>query len=288
MKLHIVLTFGLLAWMSLGSVVAAPKSYTIGLSMYSLRQLFFDDKLTALDYPDFAKKTFGITKIDVWEGGFPKDRINDPKFYQELKARADMAGSEIFLYMTGAVDARGKTAKERKVQGKKFFDAVDKSALLGCTFVRVFLRAPNGDREQALKSSAEALRPLAKYAKKKGITIVIEPGASEWSKQGRFLADLAKLMDHPRLRLMPDFGKMKAHDPYGGTRAMMPYTDSVSAKSHDFDEQGNSTDFDYARLMKTVNEAGFKGIVAIEYEGKKLGPVEGVKATRKLLQRFQP
>ena len=69
---------------------------------------------------------------------------------------------------------------------------------------------------------------------------------------------------------------------------MMPYTDSVSAKSHDFDEQGNSTDFDYARLMKTVNEAGFKGIVAIEYEGKKLGPVEGVKATRKLLQRFQP
>jgi hypothetical protein len=39
--------------------------------------------------------------------------------------------------------------------------------------------------------------------------------------------------------------------------------------------------------MKTVVDSGFNGIVAIEYEGKKLAPVEGVKATQKLLQRFQ-
>lgn len=271
----------------LNSQAADKGGYTIGLSMYSLRQLFYDGKLTALDYPDFAKKTFGITKIDVWEGGFPKERLKDPKFYQELKARADKAGSEIFLYMAKPVDARGKTAKERKAKGKEFFYAVNNAKLLGCTFVRVFLRAPNGDRETALKQCAESLRPLANYAKKNGITIVIEPGASEWAKQGPFLADLAKQLNHKALRLMPDFGKMKDHDPYGGTKVMMPYTDSVSAKSHDFDEKGNSTDFDYARLMKIINEAGFKGIVAIEYEGKKLGPVEGVKATQKLLQRHQ-
>ena len=86
---------------------------------------------------------------------------------------------------------------------------------------------------------------------------------------------------------MPDFGKMKDHDPYGGTEAMMPYSSSVSAKSHDFDENGDSVDFDYARLMKTVNEAEFTGIVSIEYEGKVLPPVEGVKATQALLQKFQ-
>ena len=269
------------------SFAAGQGGYTIGLSMYSLRQLFFDGKLSALDYPEFAKKTFGITKIDVWEGGFPKDRLNDPKFYRELKARADEAGSEIFLYMAKPVDARGKTAKERKAQATRFFYTVDNAKLLGCTFVRVFLRAPNGDRDTALKHCSEALRPLANYAKKHGLIIVIEPGASEWSKQGPFLADLAEQMNHKALRLMPDFGKLKDHDPYGGTQAMMPYTESVSAKSHDFDEKGNSIDFDYARLMKTVKEAGFKGIVAIEYEGKKLGPVEGVKATQKLLQRFQ-
>ena len=39
---------------------------------------------------------------------------------------------------------------------------------------------------------------------------------------GVYLAALAKRMDHPALRLMPDFGKMKLDDPYGGTVAMMP------------------------------------------------------------------
>lgn len=261
--------------------------YTIGLSMYSLRQLFFAGELQAFDYPEFAKKTFGITQIDVWEGGFPKDRKDDPKFYRELRKRADQAGSEIFLVMAGAIDARGETAKIRKAQAKKFFRSVDHAVILGARFVRVFLKAPDGERATAINRCAETLRPLANYAKRKGVIIVIEPGASEWARQGQFLADLAERVKHPSLRLMPDFGKMKNHDPYGGTKAMMPYADGVSAKSHDFDTQGNSIDFDYARLMKTINDAGFKGIVSIEYEGKKLPPVEGVKATQKLLQRFQ-
>ncbi len=86
---------------------------------------------------------------------------------------------------------------------------------------------------------------------------------------------------------MPDFGKLLGADPYGGTAAMMPYTAVVSAKTHDIDEDGQTRDFDYPRLMKIVTDAGFTGIIAIEYEGKNLGPVEGVKATQKLLHRFQ-
>jgi arylsulfatase A len=266
---------------------ASTKSYSIGLSMYSLRQLFFSGELHAFDYPAFAKKTFGITKIDVWDGGFPKDRKTDPTFYQELRQRADQAGSEIFLVMAGAIDAQGKTPEDRKAQAEKFHAPVDNAVTLGARFVRIFLKAPDGERDPVLEKCAQTIKPLAVYAKKKGIIIVIEPGASEWAKQGDFLADLAQRVKHPNLRLMPDFGKMKNHDPYAGTKAMMPYADGVSAKSHDFDNDGNCIEFDYSRLMKTVVDSGFKGIVAIEYEGKQLPPVEGVKATQKLLQRFQ-
>ncbi|MDG2256058.1 MAG: hypothetical protein P8L49_13985 [Opitutaceae bacterium] len=98
---------------------------------------------------------------------------------------------------------------------------------------------------------------------------------------GVYLAALAKRMDHPALRLMPDFGKMKLDDPYGGTVAMMP-----SAKSHEFDANGMSREFNYTRLMKSIVDAGFTGIVSIEYEGKELGPVEGVKATQALLEKL--
>ena len=265
----------------------APKTYTIGLSMYSLRQLFQNGKLDALDYPEFAKKTFGITEIDVWDGGFPADKRTDMEYYKELKKRSDAAGTNIFLVMTGAVDANGKTADERKLAGMKFSLAVDQAVVLGSDFVRVFLLAPDLERDVAITNSIEALAPLADYAKSKGIIIVIEPGSSKWSKQGPFLADLAKKMDHPALKLMPDFGKMQYDDPYGGTVAMMPFSISISAKSYNFDKDGNETTLDYTRLMKSVNNTNYKGIVAIEYEGEKLGPVEGVKATQKLLQRFQ-
>lgn len=263
------------------------KTYTIGLSMYSLRQLFFSGELTAMDYPKFARETFGIRHIDVWDGGFPKDRKNDPEFYRELKSHADKAGCKIFLVMAGAIDASGSDSATRLAQAEKFFPQVDYAKILGAQFVRLFLRAPNGDRVESLKACMETLKPLADYAQKKGIRIVIEPGASDWSKKGTYLADLAGELNHPSLRLMPDFGKMKNDDPYGGTVAMMPFSDCVSAKSHNFDDSGYEVDFDYPRLMKSIHDAGFTGIVAIEYEGQKLGPVEGVRATQKLLKKLQ-
>jgi len=261
------------------------KGYTIGLSMYSLRQLFKDGSLKALDYPEFAKKTFGITQIDIWDGSFPKEKRKDMEFYKELKKRSDAAGTNIFLVMTGAVNPKGKTPGDRQKAGLRFKYVVDQAEILGADFVRVFLRAPDIDRAEAIQHSIDALTPLAHYAKTKNVTIVIEPGSSKWAKQGPFLADLAKQMNHPALKLMPDFGKMKDDDPYGGTIAMMPYSAAVSAKSHDFDDQGNETKLDYDRLMKSINDTNYSGIVAIEYEGKKLGPVDGVKATQKLLQR---
>ncbi len=262
-------------------------TYRIGLSMYSLRQLFSSGKLHAFDYPKFAKETFGITDIDVWDGGFPKESRNDPKFYKELRKRADSVGSNIFLVMTGVVNANSKTAANPETEAKKFRAPVDQAVILGAKYVRVFLRAQSGDRAKAIAESMAVLTPISDYAKSKGVTVVIEPGASRWSAKGTFLAELAGKLKHSHCRLMPDFGKFEKAELYIGTEAMMKYTDVVSAKSHNFKADGNEERFDYNRLINTVKKAGFTGIVAIEYEGHKLGPVEGVKATQALLKRLQ-
>ena len=37
--------------------------------------------------------------------------------------------------------------------------------------------------------------------------------------------------------------------------------------------------------MKIIDAAGFNGIVAIEWEGKKLDPVAGVQASKRLIER---
>ena len=273
-------------WACAGCGCAAKKKggYEVGLSMYSLRDLFRSGELHVLDYPAYAKKTFGITKIDVWDGGFPEDKKTDPEFYKKLKKRADAVGSEIVLVMTRAVNSE---AKDLKAQAAKFNQQVDLAKVLDAKYVRVFLQAPTKtERSESLKRCAAALKPIADYAKSKGRIIVIEPKPKSHSVSGVFLADLAKKMDHPSLRLMPDFGKMLSDDMYGGTKAMMPYTDVVSAKMHNISPEGETEDFDYPRLMKIVTDAGFKGVVCIEYEGQTPGQVEGVKATQKILEKL--
>ena len=66
----------------------------------------------------------------------------------------------------------------------------------------------------------------------------------------------------------------------------MPYAKGVSAKSHDFDEKGNEIHTDFKRMLKIVKDAGYRGYIGVEYEGKGLGEAEGILATKKLLQQL--
>ena len=74
-----------------------------------------------------------------------------------------------------------------------------------------------------------------------------------------------------------------------GTRAMrkmMPFAKGVSAKSYDFDEQGNCLETDYAKMLPIGKDSGYTAYIGIEYEGGKLSEPDGIKATKALLERF--
>ena len=73
------------------------------------------------------------------------------------------------------------------------------------------------------------------------------------------------------------------YDLYLGMQELMPLAKGVSAKSHNFDEEGNEVDKDFYRLMKIVKDSGFRGYVGIEYEGRELSQDEGIMATKNLL-----
>ena len=48
---------------------------------------------------------------------------------------------------------------------------------------------------------------------------------------------------------------IKEYDKYKGVEEMMPYAKAVSAKSYDFDENGNETTIDYIKMLKIVKES---------------------------------
>ena len=69
---------------------------------------------------------------------------------------------------------------------------------------------------------------------------------------------------HPRVGTLPDFGNFHLgdgvwYDRYKGVAELMPWAKAVSAKSYDFDEQGEETHTDYRRMLSIVLGAGYHG-----------------------------
>ena len=109
------------------------------------------------------------------------------------------------------------------------------------------------------------------------------------SSDGSWLASVMKRVNLPNCGTLPDFGNFnlgggKTYDRYKGVTELMPFAKAVSAKSHDFDEAGNEIHTDYYKMMDIVLKAGYHGYVGIEYEGGKIGELEGILATKKLLE----
>ena len=51
--------------------------------------LLKNGSLDALDFPQFTVDKFGIQAIDLWEGGLPKDKLDDAKYLQAMRKKAE-------------------------------------------------------------------------------------------------------------------------------------------------------------------------------------------------------
>jgi sugar phosphate isomerase/epimerase len=162
---------------------------------------------------------------------------------------------------------------------------LEAATVLGCVSIRVNA-ASDGTFEEQQKLAADGLGQLCALGEPVGINVIVENHGG-LSSNGKWLAGVMKMVDHPRCGTLPDFGNFYEYDRYQGVADLMPFAKAVSAKSHDFDEQGNETQKDYRRLMKIVADAGYRSWVGIEYEGSRLGEPEGIKATTRLLERVR-
>jgi sugar phosphate isomerase/epimerase len=162
---------------------------------------------------------------------------------------------------------------------------VEAAKTLGCAHIRVNA-ASAGSFEEQQRLAADGLRRLAEFADPHGINVIVENHGG-LSSNGQWLAGVMKLAAHPRVGTLPDFGNFHDYDRYQGVADLMPFAKAVSAKSHDFDADGNETRTDYARMMRIVLDAGFHSWVGIEYEGDRLPEREGIAATKRLLERVR-
>ncbi|MEM7383989.1 MAG: sugar phosphate isomerase/epimerase family protein [Verrucomicrobiota bacterium] len=270
-----------------GQALAADDAlFHISIAEWSLNRAIRKGELKNLDFPGFAKKEFGITAVEYVNGLFKDKKPDETK---ELKKRCEDEGVKSLLIMCdgcGMVGHPEEAERNKTVDNHKTW--MDAAKMLGCHSIRVNAGS-KGERGEQVKLAADGLRRLSEVAKPMGLNVLVENHGG-LSSDGAWLAEVMKTVDLDNCGTLPDFGNFnigggKSYDRYKGIEELMPFAKAVSAKSHDFDAEGNETKSDYFRIMKTVLDAGYNGYVGIEYEGGKLSEVDGIRATQKLLQR---
>ena len=261
-----------------------PLLFKISLAQWSLHKELQGKKL---DHLDFAKtaKGFGIEAIE-YVNTFFKDKARDPAYLNEMNARAAGEGVTQWLIMCdGEGNLGDPDAAKRLTAVENHRKWVEAAKTLGCATIRVNA-ASSGSFEEQQKLAADGLRKLTEIGAAMDINVVVENHGG-LSSNGQWLAGVMKMVGHPRCGTLPDFGNFYEYDRYQGVADLMPFAKAVSAKTHDFDAQGNDTNKDYRRLMKTVLDAGYHDWVGIEYEGEKLPEREGILKTKQLLERVR-
>ena len=285
--------------LGLGAALALPRRaapsregepFRISLAEWSLHRTIRAGELDALDFAPLARKEFGLDAVEHVNQFF-QDKACDFGYLAELKKRADDAGVRSLLIM---IDGEGELADaddaRRRRAVENHFRWIAAAKFLGCHSIRVNAGGGGTPDEQRARA-ADSLHRLGEMGESYAIDVIVENHGG-LSSDGGWLSSTIRAADHPRVGTLPDFGNFQVgqgqwYDRYKGVEELMPFARGVSAKSHDFDAQGNETGTDYRRMLAIVLAAGYHGYVGIEYEGERLGEREGISATQALLERVR-
>jgi len=279
-----------LASSPLGGLLAPRKPlFEISLAEWSLHRTLRRRDLTNLDFPQKAR-SFGISAVE-YVNSFFKDKAKDAKYLAELKKRCEGEGVQSLLIMCDGEGALGAKADKRRKQAvENHYKWVAAAKTLGCHSIRVNAQS-QGSYEEQQKLAADGLRRLCEFADDHGIYVIVENHGG-LSSNGEWLSETLKLVDHPRVGALPDFGNFRIgggneYDRYKGVDELMPFAQGVSAKSHEFDDAGDEKRTDYDRMLDiVVKKHGWRGHIGVEFEGGGSEDV-GIQKTKALLERVR-
>ena len=274
------------------------KPLNISLAQWSHHKEFFDGTMDPRDFAKISNRDYDIRAIE-YVNQFYTDHASNVTFWEEMKKRAENEGVKSLLIMTdgeGNLGNADDSERQKAIEGH--YKWVNAAKILGCHSIRV--NAFGSDQlETYMTASIDGMGRLSEYAAKENINIIIE-NHGLFSSNADIIVDLIKQVDMPNFGTFPDFGNWcmnvewgsikneecnEIFNIYEGVNKFMPYAKAVSAKSYEFDKDGNETAIDYYELLKNIKNSNYDGFIGIEYEGEQMPPSEGIKATKKLMEK---
>ena len=267
--------------------------FRISLAQWSLHPLLHKGEIDNLGFITEARR-LGFDAIE-YVNSFFKDKATDDAYLAQMNARAKDADVRQLLIMCDGEGRLGDPDRARRTRAvenhRKWIDA---AAALGCHSIRVNAASEGSWAEQA-RLASDGLASLTEFGAAADINVIVENHGG-LSSNGRWLAEVMRAVNSPRCGTLPDFGNFcmdwsRADDPdawydrYKGVEELMPFAKAVSAKSHEFDDDGNEVRTDYTRMLRIVLDAGYRGWIGVEYEGNQHPPRQGTLMTKRLLER---
>ncbi|HIB26060.1 MAG TPA: sugar phosphate isomerase/epimerase [Candidatus Marinimicrobia bacterium] len=278
----------------LGSTIisgcSTPETFKISLAEWSLHRSLQSGDIDHLDFYSIAKNEFGISAVE-YVNSFFFDKAKNLTYLKEMKTRADDLGVKSLLIMCDNEGNLGDPDSNKRTQAiENHYKWVEAAQYLGCHSIRVNARS-FGTYDEQIELATDGLRRLTEFGDTLDINTIVENHGG-LSSNGEWLSAVMEKVDHPRVGTLPDFGNFRLegdewYDRYKGMKELMPYAKAVSAKSHEFDKNGNETGTDYYKMMKIVLDAGYHGYVGIEYEGTVHSEMEGIRLTLELLKKIR-
>ena len=260
----------------------------LSLCGWSLNRQFrrYDAPLTLLEFPRYARETFGIDAVELNNIYFAS---TDAAYLDSLVNAASAAGSTL---LNIAVDEQGDLADEDDAAR---IEAVERYARwipiarhLGCGVIRANSGGRNAtDRERAIASCTDSFRRLCDVGNANGVALMMENHwgiSSDPDVMVRITRAVCDTHGADAMHTLVDWGNWPDDvDRYAAIAKTMPLAIAVHAKVNDIDADLRHPKFDHARCLQLSRDAGYDGHLGIEYEGVD-DPVVGVRRGAELLR----
>ena len=278
--------------------------FDLSLAQWSLHKTIRSGTMSPYDFAKVASE-FGFKGLEYVNGLYPDVMNSENKttalqaFVEKNKALAKQYNVKNVLIMIddeGDLSSSEEQERMSAIENHKLW--IDAAHQMGCTAVRLNL---HGEKEEAkwIKNSIESLSALSEYAAPFNINVIVENHGGK-SSNANLLMQVINQVNFSNCGTLPDFGNFcmsenwgslkdnkcdDPYDPYLGVSEMLPKAFGMSAKSYEFNANGDETILDYYKLLSIVKKGGYDGFIGVEYEGEVLSEKEGILATKRLLEK---
>jgi L-ribulose-5-phosphate 3-epimerase len=238
-----------------------------GLNAYSFRK---ELQGKALTYEDLVRKAveWNVDGLDLTVYWFPS---TSPEFLFPLRRLAYRLGVEIYS-ISVRTEFTQPTSEGRRKEVEGACRWIDITNALGATHIRVFggnVPKPYTE-EQAVPWVVECLLRASDYAASKGVILGLENHGGICTRAERIL-EIVRKVDSPWVAVNLDTGNFRS-DAWKQIEMCLPDAVNIQVKTEMVGDDGKRGPQDWDRVVKMIAGAGYKGYLALEYEGAEPAP----------------